>query len=84
MDEPCSSLDPMSTKRIEALIEQLKGGYTIVVVTHDLAQARRIADHIALFWCVDGVGRLIEQGPAQRVLERPEHELTAKYLAGQL
>lgn len=84
MDEPCSSLDPLSTKCIESLIRQLKDSYTIIVVTHDLAQARRVADHIALFWNLDGVGRLIEQGDACRVFEQPEHELTATYLAGQL
>ncbi|MCU7922338.1 MAG: phosphate ABC transporter ATP-binding protein [Candidatus Thiodiazotropha sp. (ex Dulcina madagascariensis)] len=84
MDEPCSSLDPLSTKCIETLIGQLKNSYTIVVVTHDLAQARRVADHVALFWNADGVGRLIEQGPAARVFQHPEHELTTSYLEGQL
>jgi phosphate transport system ATP-binding protein len=84
MDEPCSSLDPLSTKCIETLIGQLKENYTIVVVTHDLSQARRVADHIALFWNVDGVGRLIEQGPATRIFQHPKHELTTRYLAGQL
>lgn len=84
MDEPCSSLDPLSTKRIESLIGELKLSYTIVIVTHDLAQARRVADHVALFWNVDGVGRLIEQGQAPRVFERPEQELTASYLMGRL
>ncbi|MCU7906600.1 MAG: phosphate ABC transporter ATP-binding protein [Candidatus Thiodiazotropha sp. (ex Epidulcina cf. delphinae)] len=84
MDEPCSSLDPLSTKRIETLIGQLKDRYTIVVVTHDLAQARRVADHVALFWNVDGVGRLIEQGSAARIFQHPQHELTTTYLEGQL
>lgn len=84
MDEPCSALDPISTQRIEVLIGQLKERYTIVVVTHDLAQARRIADQVALFWNVDGVGRLIEQGPAERVFEAPQHRLTSAYLEGRL
>ena len=64
MDEPCSALDPISTQRIERLILELKERYTIVIVTHDLAQARRIADHVALFWSFEGKGRLIEYGPA--------------------
>ena len=84
MDEPCSALDPLSTKRIEDLIGQIKTLYTIVLVTHDLAQAKRVADQAALFWSVDGVGQLIEQGPAKQLFEQPRHDLTAAYIEGRL
>ncbi len=84
MDEPCSALDPISTQRIERLILELKERYTIVIVTHDLAQARRIADHVALFWSFEGKGRLIEYGPAPQIFHHPTHELTGAYLAGHI
>ena len=84
MDEPCSALDPISTLRIEELIRDLKRTYTIVIVTHNLSQARRVADHVALFWTFDGKGRLIEYGPAERVFRNPSHELTGAYLAGRI
>lgn len=84
MDEPCSSLDPISTKHIEQLLQELKNKYTIVIVTHDLPQARRIADFVALFWSVEGTGRLIEHGPALRVFDEPSHDLTRMYLSGQI
>lgn len=84
MDEPCSSLDPISTKHIEELLHELKKKYTIVIVTHDLAQARRVADFVALFWSVDGAGKLIEHGSAKRLFDDPSHDLTRKYLSGQL
>ncbi len=82
MDEPCSALDPMSSGWVEDLITALRRQYTIVIVTHNLAQARRIADHAALFWVRDGVGRLIEHGPAAQLFDHPRHELTAAYING--
>lgn len=82
LDEPCSALDPLSSGVVEDLILSLRGRYTVVVVTHNLAQARRIADDAAFFWTEDGTGRLIESGSARRVLENPEHELTRHYAAG--
>ena len=82
MDEPCSALDPLASGVVEDLITSLRGKYTVVVVTHNLAQARRIADDVGMFWVRDGVGTLIEHGPVQRVFESPEQELTAEYLRG--
>ena len=82
LDEPCSALDPLSSGIVEDLIVSLRGRYTIVIVTHNLAQARRIADHVAIFWSVDGTGQLIENGSAQNIFESPQHQLTAAYISG--
>lgn len=82
MDEPTSSLDPLSGGVIEDLITTMEGNFTVVVVTHNLAQARRIADYVAVFWLADGAGRLIEHGPADEVFTKPRHPLTAEYLSG--
>ena len=82
MDEPCSALDPLSSGVVEDLISSLRGRYTIVIVTHNLAQARRIADDAALFWAQEGAGRLIEAGPARQLFESPRQELTAAYVSG--
>jgi phosphate transport system ATP-binding protein len=60
----------------------LRGRFTVVIVTHNLAQARRIADDVALFWMQNGAGRLIEFGLCQQIFEAPEHELTAAYVNG--
>lgn len=80
MDEPCSALDPISTQRIEALIGQLSRTRTIVLVTHSLGQARRVADKVALFWKIRDSGRLVEYGDTAEVFERPRQELTRTYL----
>jgi len=82
LDEPCSALDPLSSGIVEDLILSLRGRYTMIIVTHNLAQARRMADHVALFWSVDGIGQLIETGSAQRIFDSPQHELTAAYISG--
>ena len=82
MDEPCSALDPMASGVVEELIATLRSRYTIVVVTHNLSQARRIADDAALFWLQDGVGGLIESGPARGLFESPHHPLTKAYVTG--
>jgi phosphate transport system ATP-binding protein len=82
MDEPCSALDPLSSAVVEELIQSLRGKYTVVIVTHNLAQARRIANYAAFFWLRDRVGKLIEFGQSQRMFERPQDELTAAYIAG--
>jgi phosphate transport system ATP-binding protein len=81
-DEPCSALDPISSGVVEDLIAGLRGRYTVVIVTHNLAQARRIADHAAFFWLRDGCGRLIEDAPAERLFAEPRDELTAAYVRG--
>lgn len=82
MDEPCSALDPISGGIVEDLIARLRGCYTIVIVTHNLAQARRIADYAALFWVHNEAGRLIETGPAKQIFEEPHDPVTAAYVSG--
>lgn len=82
LDEPCSALDPLSSGVVEDFIVSLRGQYTVLIVTHNLAQARRIADYVAFFWSFNGVGRLVEQGQAQAIFESPKEELTAAYICG--
>ena len=82
LDEPCSALDPIASGVVEDLIASLRGRYTVVIVTHNLAQARRIADRVACFWVRDGAGRLIEEGETDQVFEAPEDELTSAYVHG--
>ncbi len=82
LDEPCSALDPLSSGVVEDLIVRLRGPLTILVVTHNLAQARRIADDAALFWVQNGTGRLIEHGQARQLFESPRNPVAAEYLAG--
>lgn len=82
LDEPCSALDPIASGVVEELIVSLRGRYTVVIVTHNLAQARRIADFVALFWVQDGAGRLIESGLTEQVFEAPQDELTRAYVSG--
>lgn len=82
LDEPCSALDPLSSGVVEDLVRSLRPRYTQVVVTHNLAQARRIADHVAVLWVRDGAGRLIEHGSVEQVFEDPRDPLTAAYVNG--
>jgi phosphate transport system ATP-binding protein len=82
MDEPCSALDPISSEVVEDLIHRLRGDYTVLVVTHNLAQAKRIADRVALFWVEDNIGKLIESGTGQQMFETPQHPLTQSYISG--
>jgi phosphate transport system ATP-binding protein len=82
MDEPCSALDPLSSAVVEDLIESLRGRFTVVIVTHNLAQARRIANYAAFFWVKDHAGTLIEFGLCRRLFEAPQHDLTAAYVNG--
>ncbi|MEI6125066.1 MAG: phosphate ABC transporter ATP-binding protein PstB [Pseudomonadota bacterium] len=77
-DEPTSALDPTSTQRIEQIFSELKKEYTIVMVTHILRQARRLADHAIFLY----LGKLIEHGPAREVFENPREELTREYIKG--
>jgi phosphate transport system ATP-binding protein len=79
-DESTASLDPISARGIEDLLRSLKGRYTVVVVTHNLDQARRLADYVVFMW----LGELIEHGPAATVFQTPQHELTQAYLSGQI
>lgn len=77
-DEPTASLDPVSAKRIEERFVQLKKDYTIILVTHILRQARRLADYVLFMY----MGELVEHGPAEQVLNSPQDERTKEYLAG--
>ncbi len=77
-DEPTSALDPQSSQNIEQLLVQLKKDYTIVLVTHILRQAKRIADHVVFLY----MGKVIETGPAAEVLNNPREDLTKRYIAG--
>jgi phosphate transport system ATP-binding protein len=82
LDEPCSALDPLASAVVEELVASLRGSITILIVTHNLAQARRLADDVAMFWYRDGVGYLEEQGTAAAVFGAPRSEVTAAYLSG--
>lgn len=82
MDEPCSALDPISSAVVEELILRLRGHYTLVIVTHNLAQARRVANYAGFFWMTERVGKLVEFGKCQHLFETPTHELTAAYISG--
>ena len=82
MDEPCSALDPISSAVVEDLIKRLQGLYTVVIVTHNLAQAKRIANYAGFFWVSERAGCLIEFGQCKQIFESPAHELTAAYVNG--
>ncbi|MBP5548214.1 MAG: phosphate ABC transporter ATP-binding protein [Bacteroidales bacterium] len=77
-DEATSALDPISAKTVEDLFVKMKENYSIIMVTHTLHQALRIADNVVFMY----LGEVIESGPAERVFHHPQHELTQKYLAG--
>ena len=78
MDEPCSALDPVATQRIEELLVELKQTYTIVLVTHNMQQAARVADFTGFFY----LGRLVEFGETEQVFTRPTDERTEAYITG--
>ena len=78
LDEPTSALDPISSKHIEELFVELKQDYAIILVTHTLRQALRIADHVIFMY----LGEVIEAGPADEIFNNPKQELTRKYLEG--
>jgi phosphate transport system ATP-binding protein len=77
-DEPTSSLDPKSSQKIEAEFKKLKDHYTIIIVTHILRQARRLADYVLFMY----LGELVERGPAREIFENPQHEMTREYMQG--
>jgi len=79
MDEPASALDPIATAKLEVLIRMLAKDYTVVIVTHNMQQAARVADFTAFLY----LGELIEYGPTKALFENPENELTEKYITGQ-
>lgn len=78
LDEPCSALDPIATAKIEDLLFDLKDKYTIVIVTHNMQQAARIADYTAFMY----LGELIEFDNTKKIFENPDKELTEKYITG--
>jgi phosphate transport system ATP-binding protein len=83
MDEPCSALDPTSTRRIEETIHELKHEVTIVIVTHNMQQAARVSDSCAFFLAEQGTpGAIIEHGPTEAMFNRPRDERTSDYVNG--
>jgi len=78
MDEPCSALDPISTLKIEELIDELKEKYTIIIVTHNMQQAARVSDVTAFFY----LGELIEAGETRKIFTNPEKKQTEDYITG--
>jgi phosphate transport system ATP-binding protein len=78
MDEPCSALDPISTKKIEELILKLKKDFTIVIVTHNMQQAQRISEKVAFMY----LGELIEYDTCDTIFNHPQNELTQRYIGG--
>jgi phosphate transport system ATP-binding protein len=78
MDEPCSALDPIATTKIEELIHELKGQYTILIVTHNMQQAARVSDYTAFMY----LGRLVEFGPTEKIFTTPEQKETEDYITG--
>lgn len=80
MDEPCSALDPIATAVIEDLMESMKEHYTIVIVTHSMAQAARISQKTAFFH----LGKLIEYGDTEDMFTNPENDLTQNYISGRI
>jgi len=87
MDEPCSALDPIATRRIEELMQELKQRYTIAVVTHNLQQAMRVADKTAFMYVdTSGGGRtgyLVEYGDTKAMFDSPKEEYTKQYIRGE-
>lgn len=82
LDEPCSALDPISTGVIEDLVANLKSSTTIIIVTHNLAQAKRVADKLAVFWVREGVGYLAEAGTATKLFSGAETREASGFLTG--
>jgi len=80
MDEPCSSLDPIATAKIEELIAELSENFTIVIVTHSMQQAARVSHRTAYFH----LGHLIEVNNTEKVFTNPDHDLTEAYITGRI
>ena len=86
MDEPCSALDPISTRRIEELMKELRERFTIAIVTHNLQQAQRVADYTGFLY-IDTqqggrTGYLVEFGESRQIFEAPAHAYTQQYVHG--
>ncbi len=78
MDEPCSALDPISTSKVEDLINELKKEYTVIIVTHNMQQAARVSDYTGFMY----LGKLIEFGKTKQIFENPHDKLTENYITG--
>ena len=78
MDEATSALDPISTAHIEELAQELKKKYTVIMVTHNMQQAQRIADKTAFFY----LGEMVEYGETEQIFENPQKERTIRYVSG--
>jgi phosphate transport system ATP-binding protein len=78
LDEPTSALDPISTSRIEQLIEELKRDFTIVIVTHNMQQAARVSDYTAFMY----LGDLVEHGATEQIFTNPVKQQTEDYITG--
>ena len=78
LDEPCSALDPIATGKIEDLIEELRGSYSILIVTHNMQQASRVSDNTAFMY----LGRLVEYGPTEKIFLSPHLKETEDYVTG--
>ncbi|MDE2239229.1 MAG: ATP-binding cassette domain-containing protein, partial [Rhodospirillales bacterium] len=78
LDEPTSALDPISTLKIEELIDELKQDFCIVIVTHNMQQAGRCADQVAFFY----LGELVEVGPSSQIFTAPRERKTQEYITG--
>ena len=78
LDEPTSALDPISTLKIEELIDELKNDFTIAIVTHNMQQAARCADQVAFFY----LGEMVEVGPAEQIFTAPKEKRTQEYVTG--
>jgi phosphate transport system ATP-binding protein len=78
LDEPCSALDPISTAKIEELIEELAADYTIVIVTHNMQQASRASDYTAFMY----LGELVEYGATEKIFTAPDNKRTEQYITG--
>lgn len=79
MDEATSALDPISTQKTEELMVELKKNYTVIIVTHNMQQAARVADKTAFFF----MGDLIEYGQTEQIFNNPQREKTKAYVSGQ-
>jgi phosphate transport system ATP-binding protein len=80
LDEPTSSLDPITTENIEAMVRSLVPALTVIIVTHNLGQARRLSDRTAFFY----QGRLVEFAETAELFEGPKHPETARYVSGRM
>jgi phosphate transport system ATP-binding protein len=78
MDEPCSALDPIATGKIEDLIQELRGTYSVLIVTHNMQQASRASDYTAFMY----LGELVEYGATEKVFTTPENKRTEQYITG--